>query len=160
MIAKELLSFLWWLVKQIFQWLKVWQFRNWWEKHWFHVHIIATPIGSLIIIYLMSGASPTNIWNTKQELESAATFAPLGILIYTALAAMLEVLVIAMVLGFAVAGKFWEDHKARQKAYADALRAEGAALALEAERQRQDTGETFEEAFERLQSEGWQSPKS
>ena len=73
---------------------------------------------------------------------------------------MLEGLVILMVLGFAIAGKFWEDHKARQKAFADVLLAEGAALALEAERQRQTTGESFEEAFNRLREERWKPAKS
>ncbi len=160
MIPEELLSFLWWLLRQIFQWLKVWQFRTWWEKHWFHVHIIATPIGSLVLTYLLSGASLSNIWDTKQEFESAAKLAPIGILIYTALAAMLEVLVITMVLGFAIAGKFWEDHKARQKAFADALLAEGAALGREAERRSQATGEPYEEVLKRLRDEGWTPPQS
>lgn len=73
---------------------------------------------------------------------------------YTALAAMLEVLVIVMVLGFAVAGKFWEDHKARQKAFVDALLAEGAALGREAERLSQATGEPYEEVLKRLREEG------
>ena len=73
---------------------------------------------------------------------------------------MLEVLVIVMVLGIAIAGKLWEDHKARQKAFADALLAEGAALGREAERRSQATGEPYEEVLKRLRDEGWTPPQS
>ena len=103
-----------WLFSETFNRLKVWQFRRWWSEHCFHVHIVAAPIGSIVVTYLMSGASLDNIWNTEEEFKAAAELAPLGILIHTALAAMLEATVIIMVLGFAVAGRVYEDYKERQ----------------------------------------------
>ena len=155
---------------EILNHLKVWQFRRWWAEHWFHVHIVATPIGSTVVTYLMSGASLNDIWNTREEFKAAAELAPLGILIHTALAALLEATVMIMVLGFALAGQVYEDYKERQakreaqrKEYIDSLkdqgREEAIALALEADRQRKETGEELEEAMERLTREGWQPPR-
>jgi hypothetical protein len=74
---------------------------------------------------------------------------------------LLEATVMIMILGFALAGQVYEDYKERQarreaqrKEYIDSLkgqeREEAIALALEADRQRKETGEELEEAMERL----------
>ena len=57
-----------------------------------------------------------------------------------------------MVLAFQVLKKFEEDREKRRQRHI--------ALGAEAERQRQKTGESLEQAVERLLAEDWQPPQS
>ncbi len=145
--------FLSWLRRHVFNGL------GWWDKHWLRIHLASTAIGGVVLTYFLSGASFTDIWDTSSEFKAAATLAPLAVLIYTAFAAMLETGVMAMVLALAVAGKFideFNDREKRRKEREEYL----IALGAEAERQRQASGESREEAVARLIVEGWKPVQS
>ena len=123
----------------------VWE---WWGTHWLRVQAIATPIGSLLVtLWLSQGEGVGRWWNSQSEFEVAATFASAGILFYTASVAALESGVVLVVLGLQI--KEYFENKQLDK---------GAVIGAEAERQRQETGETFAEAYKRLKKEGWKPP--
>ena len=111
--------------------------------------MVLTPIGSLGFTYLLSGAST---WGTADEIKAAAVIAPLGILTFTASAAMLEGLVTIMVLAYRVNEKLKADFKAEQE------RREQERLQREQEREqeRQRWEQERKERIEALKQEGVQ----
>ena len=62
----------------------------------------------------------------------------------------------SMVLAYQVIKKFEEDREKRRQEQID----KGIALALEAERRRQGTEDSLEQAIEKLRAEDWQPPQS
>ena len=135
--------------------------------------MVATPIGSLLATLWLSQADDVGWWwNSPSEIETAAKFASAGILFYTAAFAALETGVMFMVLAYHVMKKFEADREKRRQELINQGMASGMALGeasgmalgialgAEAERQRQETGESLEQAIERLRSEGWQPPQS
>jgi hypothetical protein len=120
--------------------------------------MVATPIGSLLVTLWLSQAQGVGWWwNSRSELEVAATFASVGILFYTVSFAVLEIgLMVIMVLALQVIKRYEEGREKRQQELID----KGVALALEAERRRQGTGDSLEQAIEKLRAEGWQPPPS
>ena len=117
----------------------------------------ATPIGSLLVTLGVSQTKDVGWWwNSQSELEVAAAFASVGILFYTASFAALETGVMSMVLAYHVIKKFEEDREKRRKEQFD----KGIALALEADRRRQGTEDSLEQAIAKLQEEGWQPLES
>ena len=115
--------------------------------------MVATPIGSLLVTLWFSQTKDVGWWwNSPSEFEVAATFASAGILFDTASFAALETAVMLMVLAFQVIKKFEADREKRRQKHI--------ALGAEAERQRQKTGESLEQAVERLLAENWQPSQS
>ena len=91
-------------------------------------------------------------WNSQGELEVAATFASGGILFYTASFAALETGVwLLMVLAL----RAIENYEARKRKRELEMQAIGAAIWREAQRQSDESGESPEEIFKRLQSINW-----
>ena len=119
--------------------------------------MVATPIGSLLVTLWLSQAKDVGWWwNSPSEVEVAAEFSSAGILFYTAAFAALETGVMSMVLAYHVMKKFEADREKRRQELIN----QGVALGAEAERQRQETGESLEQAIERLKAEGWRPPQS
>ena len=85
-----------------------------------------------------------------------ANLASGGFLFYTASFAAFESGVIILVLAWQVKEYFHKKSDERDKA----LLNRGAAIGAEADRQRQDTGETREQAIARLIIEGWEPEMS
>ena len=114
-------------------------------------------MGSLLVTLWLSQAEGVGWWwNSRAELEAAADFASAGILFYSASFAALETGVMSMVLAYQVIKKFEEDREKRRQEQID----KGIALALEAERRRQGTEDSLEQAIEKLRAEGWQPSES
>jgi hypothetical protein len=111
--------------------------------------MVAPPIGSLSVTLWLSQAKDVGWWwNSQSEFEIAAQYASGGILFYTASFAALETGAwLVMVLALQAIKRFEEEREKRQQNLI--------ALGAEAERQRQETGESLDEAIKRLQTEGW-----
>ena len=126
---------------------------EWWGEHWLRVQMAATPIGSLLVTLWLSQAEGVGWWWSSQaELEVAARFASAGILFYTASFAALETGVwLLMVLALHALRSY--EAKKRQRELE--LQAIGAAMWREAQRQSEESGESPEEIFKRLQSVNW-----
>ena len=121
----------------------------------------AAPIGSLLVTLWLSQAKDVGWWwNSQAEIEIAAAFASAGILFYTASFAALETGVMVMVLAYHVMKKFEADIEKRRQEQIEKGTTNGIALALEADRRRQGTGESLEQAIAKLREEGWQPPQS
>ena len=119
--------------------------------------MVAAPIGSLLVTLWLSQAKDVGWWwNSQAEIEVAAAFASAGILFYTASFAALETGVMVMVLAYQVMKKFEADRERRRQEQIE----KGIAFALEADRRRQGTGESLEQAIAKLREEGWQPPQS
>ena len=132
----------------------------------------ATPIGSLLVTLWLSQAEGVGWWwNSQAEFAVAASFASGGILFYTASFAALETGVwLLMVLALhairnyeAKKRKEEEERQERERKREEERRqrdqemqAIGAAMWREAERQSEESGESPEEIFKRLQSMNWQ----
>lgn len=134
---------------------------EWWERYWLRFQAVATPIGSLLVTLQLSRPKP--------ELEEMAAFASLGVLFYTASFAVLETIGVSlMVLALQILKKFERDRsehdqKLRSEALAQGVAqglsyAFGYAIVEEAQRQRENTGETLEQAVHRLREKNWQPP--
>ena len=144
---------------------------EWWGRHWLRFQMAATPIGSLLVTLWLSQAEGVGWWwNSQAELEVAARYASGGILFYTASFAALETGVwLLMVLAL----RAIENYEARKRKREQEMRerelareremqerdremqAIGAAMWREAERQSEESGESPEEIFQRLQSIKW-----
>ena len=113
--------------------------------------MVATPLGSLLLTLLLSQAENVGwFWNSQAEFEVAAKFASGGILFYTASFAALEMGVwLLMVLALRALENYEKRKQQRQREQLE----RGAALALEALRISQETGEPHEEILRRLISE-------
>ena len=123
---------------------------EWWGRNWLRFQMVATPLGSLLLTLWLSQVENVGwFWNSQAEFEVAAKFASGGILFYTASFAALETGVIIVVLGLQIYKKFEEDRDKRRREQLE----RGAALALEAQRLSQETGEPYEEILRKLISE-------
>ena len=121
-------------------------------------------MGSLLVTLWLSQAEGVGWWwNSQAEFAVAARYASGGILFYTASFAALETGVwLLMVLALRAienyeARKLKREQERRQREQEQALenQAIGAAMWREAERQSEESGESPEEIFKRLQSENW-----
>ena len=121
---------------------------KWWSDHWLRFQAIATPIGSLLVTLILTQYWGGDLRNGQPHLEALANFASIGILFYTVFFATLELGVMLVVLAWKV--KEYFDNKQMER---------GIALALEANRQKR-SGESLEEAVERLKAAGWKPIKS
>ena len=110
-----------------------------------------TPVGSgLVALWLSQGENVGWFWNSQAEYEVAGKFASVGILFYTGAFAILEVGVwLIMVLAMQVLRSYERQKQRRQREQLE----KGAALALEAQRLSQETGEPYEEILRKLISE-------
>lgn len=124
---------------------------EWWGRNWLRFQMVATPLGSLLLTLWLSQVEDVGwIWNTQAEFEVAAKFASGGILFYTASFAALETGVwLLMVLALKALENYERRKQQRQREQLE----RGAALALEALRISQETGEPHEEILRRLISE-------
>ena len=141
---------------------------KWWNQHWIRFQAIATPVGSLLTTLLLSNNECVGWCLTSQaEVELASRFASVGILIYTASFAALEMGVMLVVLAWKVKEYFdritaekIERMAAEMTAEATAeVTAQVEAITLarrrEAERLNRETGEDIEVIYERLRDDGW-----
>ena len=133
---------------------------EWWGKHWLRFQMAATPIGSLLVTLWFSQAEGVGWWwNSQAEFEVAARFASGGILFYTASFAALETGVwLLMVLALYALRSYEAKKREREQQMRErelAMQAIGAAMWREAERQSEESGESPEEVFKRLQSTNW-----
>ena len=137
---------------------------EWWGEHWLRFQMAATPIGSLLVTLWLSQAEGVGLWwNSQAEFAVAASFASGGILFYTASFAALETGVwLLMVLALraienyeARKRKLEEERRQREQEQALENQAIGAAMWREAERQSEESGDSPEEIFKRLQSTNW-----
>ncbi len=148
-------------LRQFLRWLRrhVFNGLGWWEKHWLRIHLASTAIGGVVLTFFLSGASISDVWDTASEFKAAAAIAPIGVLIYTAFAALLEAGVMAMVLALAFAGKlideFYERERRRKEREEFLI-----ALGVEAERRRNETGGSLEEIVAQLVAEDWRPAQS
>ena len=135
----------------------------------------ATPIGSLLVTLWLSQAEGVGWWwNSQAEFAVTASFASGGILFYTASFAALETGVwLLMVLALHAIRNYEakkrkeeeerrererqreEERRQREQEQALENQAIGAAMWREAERQSEESGESPEEIFKRLQSTNW-----
>ena len=115
--------------------------------------MVLTPIGSLGFTYLLSGEST---WGTADEIKAAAVIAPLGILTFTASAAMLEGLVTVMVLAYRVNEKLKADFKAEQERRKQEREQERQRWEQEREQERQRWEQERKERIEALKQEAIQ----
>ena len=126
---------------------------EWWGKHWLRVQMAATPIGSVLVTLWLSQAADVGLWwNSQSEFEVAARFASGGILFYTASFAALETGVWLLMVLALYALKSYEAKKRERELEMQAI---GAAMWREAQRQSEESGESPEEIFKRLQSINW-----
>ena len=153
-------QFLTWLSEHVFNGLR------WWEQYWLRIHLASTAIGGIVLTFFLSGASLSDVWDTTSEFKAAAGIAPIGVLIYTAFAALLEAGVMAMVLAMAVAGKLIDEFYERQERRKEQEKQQEErekfliALGVEAERRRRETGGSLEEIVAQLVAEDWRPPQS
>ena len=126
---------------------------EWWGKHWLRVQMAATPIGSVLVTLWLSQAADVGLWwNLQAEFEVAARFASGGILFYTASFAALETGVWLLMVLALYALRSYEAKKRERELEMQAI---GAAMWREAQRQSEESGESPEEIFKRLQSINW-----
>ena len=125
----------------IARWIK-WGLE-WWGRNWLRFQMVATPLGSLLLTLWLSQVENVGwFWNSQAEFEVAAKFASGGILFYTASFAALETGVwLLMVLAL----KALENYEKRKQQRQRELLQRAAALALEALRRSEETGEPHEE---------------
>ena len=113
--------------------------------------MLATPLGSVLLTLWLSQVENAGwFWNSQADFEVAAKFASGGILFYTASFAALETGVwLLMVLALKALENYEKRKRQRQREQLE----RGAALALEAQRLSQETGEPYEEILRKLISE-------
>ena len=124
---------------------------EWWGRNWLRFQMVATPLGSLLLTLWLSQIENVGwFWNSQAEFEVAAKYASGGILFYTASFAALETGVwILMVLALKALENYEKRKQQRQREQLE----RGAALALEAQRLSQESGEPYEEILRKLISE-------